>query len=496
VITKRPPEYLIDLINWLREEPVETAWLEFKVNNGNPDEIGEYISALANSAALCHKASGYFVWGIDDTTHDVVGTTFAPSKTKMGNEELENWLLQLLDPQVQFAFFSVIIDGKSLILLEVGRADHRPVQFKGVEYVRVGSYKKKLKDYPGKEKELWHIFDSTRFEEHIAQGHLSANDVLQLLDYQTYFSLLREPLPENQQGILDAFASEGLICSCDAGGWDITNLGALLLARQLGDFGTLQQRQVRVIQYRGTTRMAALQEPVFSAGYASGFVGLLSRIRELTPVHEEIRDGLRTAESSFPTIAVRELVANALIHQDLVTRGTSPMVGIFDNRIEISNTGTPLVDIKRLLDSPPRSRNEKLAALMRRMGVCEERGSGWDKIATQVEQNQLLAPLVEVGDDWTRVTMFDRKPLAKMSSSERVRAVYLHACLQYANRGYVTNSSIRQRFGIEVRNSATASRLIKEAVAAKAIAPCDANASPKLMQYVPVWALPNPTAGT
>lgn len=495
MIIKRSPDYTVDLINKLQHEPVETEWLEFKVNNGNPDEIGEYISALANSAALCSRPSGYFVWGIDDATHDVVGTTFLPSK-KIGNEELECWLLQLLDPQVQFTFFPVVIDGKALILLEVERACYRPVQFKNVEYIRVGSYKKKLKDYPEKEKQLWHIFDSTRFEEHVAQGHVPASDVLQLLDYPSYFSLLKEPLPENRSGIMDALAHEGLVCSCDAGEWNITNLGALLLAKRLSDFGTLERRQVRVIQYRGTTRTEALQEPVFSAGYASEFAALLSRIEELLPVHEGMHRGLRTQESPFPVIAVRELVANALIHQDLAARGTSPMVEIFDNRIEITNPGTPLVDIDRFLDFPPRSRNEQLASLMRRMGICEERGSGWDKVATQVEENQLPAPLVEVDDGWTRVTMFDRIPLTKMSSVDRVRAVYLHACLQHANRGYVTNSSIRQRFGIETRNSATASRLIKEAVAAKAIVPYDVNASPKLMQYVPVWALPDPTAGT
>jgi len=496
VITKRSSEYVISLIHELRQEPTETEWLEFKVNSGNPDEIGGYVSALANSAALGERASGYFIWGIDDTTHEVVGTTFSPSKTKIGNEELENWLLRLLEPQVQFGFFPVIVDEKSLVLLEVERASHHPVQFKGVEYIRVGSYKKKLKDYPEKEKQLWHIFDSTRFEEHLAQSHVSDSDVLQLLDYPAYFSLLKEPLPENRSGIMDALASDRLVCGCDAGGWNITNLGALLLAKRLSDFGTLQRRQVRVVQYQGTTRTEALQEPVFTAGYASGFAALLSRIEELLPVHEEMHGGLRTAESPFPAIAVRELVANALIHQDLVMGGASPMVEVFGNRIEISNPGRPLVDINRFLDSPPRSRNEQLASLMRRMGICEERGSGWDKVATQVEQHRLPAPLVEVGEGWTRVTMFDRMPLAKMSSGDRVRAVYLHACLQHANGGYVTNSSIRQRFGIEARNSATASRLIKEAVSAKVIAPYDVDAAPKLMQYVPVWAFPDRTAGT
>jgi len=496
VITNRSPAYVISLIHELRQEPAETEWLEFKVNNGNPDEIGEYVSALANSAALGERASGYLIWGIDDRTHEVVETTFSPSKAKIGNEELENWLLRSLEPQVQFGFFPVIVDGKPLVLLEVERASHAPVQFRGVEYIRVGSYKKKLKDYPEKEKQLWHVFDSTRFEDHVAQSHVSDSDVLQLLDYPAYFSLLKEPLPENRSGIMNALVSDRLVCSCDAGGWDITNLGALLLARRLSDFGTLQRRQVRVVRYQGTTRTDALQEPIFTTGYASGFATLLSRIEELLPVHEEIHGGLRGVESPFPAIAVRELVANALIHQDLLVGGTSPMVEIFSNRVEITNPGKPLVDIARLLDSPPRSRNERLASLTRRMGICEERGSGWDKVATQVEQHRLPAPLVEIGEEWTRVTMFDLIPLVKMSSDDRMRAVYLHACLQHANRQYVTNKSVRERFGIEPRNSATASRLIREAVKLKRIAPYDTNAAPKLMRYVPIWAFPDRTAST
>lgn len=191
---------------------------------------------------------------------------------------------------------------------------------------------------------------------------------------------------------------------------------------------------------------------------------------------------------AYPELAIRELVANALIHQDLSISGSGPMVEIFDDRMEITNPGLPLVDTSRMLDSPPRSRNERLASLMRRMGICEERGSGVDKVVFQAEFYQLPAPAFEVTGDSTRSTLFAPRTLTKMEQADRVRAVYLHACLRYVEREFMTNTTLRESFGIDAKNSATASRLIKEALGAGVIRLQDPNAPPKTRRYLPHWA--------
>jgi predicted HTH transcriptional regulator len=190
----------------------------------------------------------------------------------------------------------------------------------------------------------------------------------------------------------------------------------------------------------------------------------------------------------FPELAVRELVANALIHQDFFVTGTGPMVEIFDDRIEITNPGEPLVDTQRFVDTPPRSRNEALASLMRRFRICEERGSGIDKVVFQVELFQLPAPLFESPEGFTRAVLFAHKPLSAMDKADRVRACYLHACLSYVTRKEMTNTTLRTRFGVEEQNRSTVSRLIREAVEAGAIVPADPDAAPKLMRYLPFWA--------
>lgn len=492
----RNAEYLVSLVRELCKLPNETEWVEFKVNDAEPQEIGEYVSALANSAAFSGKAFAYILWGVEDSEHKIVGTNFIPRSTKIGNEELENWLLHQLTPKINFRFFEVMVEGQPTVLLEIERASRHPVRFSGQEFVRVGSYKKKLRDFPEKERTLWRIFDRTPFEDGITVERVDDDGVLKLLDYPEYFDLLKRPLPADMASILRRLAEDGLIRRCDGSGWDITNLGAILFAKQLEDFPLLRRKAMRVIQYRGMSRITTLREQLGTKGYASGFEGLIGFINGLLPANEVIEKALRKTVPVFPELAVRELVANALIHQDFFASGEGPMVEIFDDRLEISNPGAPLVATERFVDTPPKSRNEALASMMRRVGICEERGSGWDKIVFQTEVYQLPAPLAEATEANTRVVLFAPRPLKRMGRADRIRAVYLHACLRYVNRLYVTNTSLRERFGIEPQNIALASRLLRETVKAGAIVPYDPGAAPKLMQYLPYWAVPQDAHGT
>ncbi len=132
--------------------------------------------------------------------------------------------------------------------------------------------------------------------------------------------------------------------------------------------------------------------------------------------------------------------------------------------------------------------NEKLASLMRRFGICEERGSGVDKVVSQTEVFQLPPPAWETPDGFLRVTRFAHKLWRDMDKDDRVRACYLHACLRHVMRDPMTNSTLRQRFGIEPQNSATASRIIRDALDAGRIKPYDPDQGKKNSRYLPHWA--------
>jgi predicted HTH transcriptional regulator len=488
--TTRPLEYLRGLLRELLSLPRETEWVEFKHNNDNPQEIGEYISALSNSSALSGKAFAYLVWGVPDGARVVAGTTFKPGASKKGNEELENWLLRLLNPRIEFAFYEFEADnGNQVVLLEISRATKHPVQFHGHEYIRVGSYKKSLKEFPEKERALWRIFDTTPFEAMIAKSNQTSEDVLHLLSYPDYFDLFKLPLPDNKQGILSRLQEEHFIVPNGAGNWDITNFGAILFARRLDEFSSLKRKAVRVIFYKGNSRIETQKEQVDGKGYASGFEGLMEFIMNMIPSNEVIEKALRKDVPMYPELAIRELVANAIIHQDFMVHGAGPMIEIFTDRIEITNPGQPMVSTERFLDSPPRSRNEGIASFLRRIGVCEERGSGIDKVVFQTELYQLPAPLFETAGENTRVVLFAHKTYTDMDRKDRVRATYLHACLRYVQRDYLTNTSLRDRFGIEKENSSMVSRVIRDATEDKAIKPVNPeNESRKLARYWPIWA--------
>ena len=253
-------------------------------------------------------------------------------------------------------------------------------------------------------------------------------------------------------------------------------------------FLTYEHIQCIVAAYRGDNRVETVREQEGSKGYACGFEELIGFVLNLLPTNEVIGQALRKEVPMFPELAIRELVANALIHQDFQQTGTGPMIEIFASRMEITNPGVPLVKTERFLDSPPKSRNEALASFMRRIGVCEERGSGVDKVVYQTEYYQLPAPVFEKTDEHTRSVLFAHREFKDMDKQDRIRATYLHACLRYVQRNYMTNSTLRERFGIEEQNSAMASRIIKDALDAGEIRPFDDSSSRKYMKYVPGWA--------
>lgn len=476
------------LVQDLVQLPGETEWVEFKESRAEPEDVGEYISALSNAAALHGKVRAYVVWGVQNGTHTVVGTSFRPGDTRVGNEELEPWISRLLAPRIDFRFQEGTVDGRRVVVLEIPAASHTPVRFKSDEFIRIGSYKKKLRDYPEKERVLWQTFSRIPFEQEIALAGVRGDDVLELIDYATYFALMALPTPTDRDAILARLEGEHFIVGSGSSRYDVTNLGGIAFGRDLGRLG-LGRKAVRVIVYRGSNRVETQRERTEELGYAAAFEHLIEYVNAQLPTNEHIGRALRRVEPMYPELAVRELIANALVHQDLYIRGTGPMVEIFADRVEITNPGTPLIDPARFIDQPPRSRNENLAALMRRLNVCEERGTGIDKVIFAAEMYQLPAPDFQVNDIHTRAVLFAPRTLSEMSREDRVRACYQHAALLHVSNGRMTNTTLRERFKIAEKNYAMASRIIADTLEAGLIKPFDpTNRSRKHARYIPYWA--------
>jgi predicted HTH transcriptional regulator len=450
--------------------------------------IGKRCSALSNAARVAGRDCAFMLWGIADGSHEVVGTTFRPDAEKVGGQVLQLWLANKLQPSLAFSFRAVEHPAGRVEVLEIPAAPGAPVSFQGIPYIRIGSATPKLTDYPERYQQLIEALRPYRWEQGIARQYASGDEVLALLDYSQYFRLTGQPLPDNRAGIFDKLEADRLIVRDVGERWNITHLGAILFATRLSDFDAgLARKAVRFVAYAGKNRAATVTHRLDGQkGYAVGFEGLLGYINGLLPRNEHIGQALREAHPLFPELAIRELVANALIHQDMTLTGAGPQIELFEDRIEISNPGAPLVKPERMVDLPPRSRNEALASLMRRMNMCEEQGSGLDKVLEALELFQLPPLLLRAEENAMQAVLYGPRSFADMTPEERVRACYFHAVLRFLSGDKMKNASLCARLGIAAKNAAQASTVINKTLDAGLIRVADPD-HPRA-GYVPHWA--------
>jgi predicted HTH transcriptional regulator len=480
-------------VAWLEgllREADECPWVEFKHDNQQPEAIAEYVSALANGAAWAGQPHGYLVWGIEDRTRRWVGPTFRPEQTRRGNEELTFWLQVAFRGQTEPEFFEVTSGERRAVVMRVPAAVGRPVGYRGERWMRARSSKVRLRDFPQQERELIERLADIGFEQQVAHEGAVSAEVDLLLDVPAWFSALGEPLPAPADA-LAMLADRGLLAPRPDGRWNILNLGALLLARDLGRFGRLARKALRVVHHLGADAATTSEElQLGEKGYALVVDHAMSLLQQRLPAEDRVVGARRERLEHFPPLALRELVVNALVHQDFGARGSGPLVEAFAGCIVITNPGRPLVALDRLIDWPAQSRNESLARAMRLLRFCEERGSGIDRVVAAAESAGLPPPGFEVlasggdGVDFMRVRLFGPRPYSAMSQDERIRAVYQHACLLYQRGERLTNASLRQRLRLPDRQVAQVSRLIAQARERGMVRPAD----DAERSYVPAWA--------
>ncbi|HEX2889912.1 ATP-binding protein [Vineibacter terrae] len=476
------------LLRNLCAEPHEREWLEFKVNYFKAEEIGEYACALANAAMLAGQPYGYLVFGVENESHKIVGTTVRLSSAKVGNEPLENWLARGLEPRLLVEFIEFEEQGCLISMMKIDPAYQRPVSFNRIEHIRVGSVTKLLREHPERARMLWAATSRVSFEQGIALGHVTAEVVAREFACSELLALVGKPSATLSQ-VIDTLLAQQLIVDNRQGRFDVTNLLALLAARDLSTHPSIRTKAPRVVVYEGTSKVVGKGRDVTGQlGYAISFKRLLRYVMENVPTRETMYLGERIVLFDYPEIAIREFLANALIHQDFTVTGSGPMIEIFSDRLQITNLGTPIVDIARFIDTPSRSRNDRLARMMRILGLCEERGSGIDRALVAIEGQTLPPPLFEEGEASTSVTMFLPKTFASMTKAERLRACYQHACLCHQARKPMSNGSLRIRLGLGERQYPQVSRLISEALDEGLIV--EVAGDNRSVRYEPWWVRP------
>lgn len=475
------------LENSLNPVPHELNELDWKEDlSPNKIKLSKHLSAFAN-----YIGGGFLVFGVKNDGVSFVEITRQNAEVIIS--KLAHIAKDCLSPNVSIDHSIVDYHGTPLLFIYINESLIKPVYLKSGtledSFVRNGGLTQQSSrhDIGG----LMLNSKTPNFEElHASTFITSQNEIINLLDYRTICSLLNRPMPTDVDEVIGWMIHEKMVEKSNDGLY-ITNFGALSAAYNLHQFEGISRKTIRLIKYKGNNKLETEKEPSFSKGYAVGFESLIEFVTALLPSSEIIQNALRTTTSIYPQIALRELIANALIHQDFQIRGAGPMIEIFDDRIEISNPGKlhPSKTIDRLIGTTPLSRNENLAAAFRRYNICEERGSGFEKAVAAVELFGLPPLKFEDLNGFFKVTMFSPKTFAELSPAERVEAAYQHSILKHYSSSVMTNFSLRERFKMPEKQRSQISIVIREALAQQKIKPKDPqNASTKFAEYVPFWA--------
>jgi ATP-dependent DNA helicase RecG len=462
-------------IDLWRQSPSEHQRLEFKEAKTqlDNDRLFRYCVALAN------EGGGFLVLGVGDRPpRPVVGTRAFNDPVAMAEK-----LFQAVGFRVDIEEVAHP-EGRVLVF-------HIPSRPRGTAYHFGGAYLMRSGEalVPMSEDQLRRVFaegEPDWLEEYTKTG-MDAQQVVELLDAQAFFHLLRLPYPTDRAGVIDRLVAERVVDET-GGGYAIRRLGGLLLAKRLDDFPDVSRKAPRVVVYSGDSKLETRLDQLGTKGYAVGFQGLVRFVMGQLPQNEVIEDALRKQVKLLPEIVIRELVANALIHQELTMGGASVMVEIYSNRVEISNPGEPVVPVERFIDGY-QSRNERLADLMRRMGICEEKSSGIDKVVNAAEVYQLPAPDFRAGHRRTIVTIQGPKDFGEMDRDDRIRACFQHCALRWVTADRMTNQSLRERFHLPEGKSAIVSQVIAATIESGLVKPDEkVGGSRKYARYLPFWA--------
>ncbi len=465
----------------------ETSWLEFKENNFSEDTVGQYVSSLANSAMLEGKDYAYLIFGVRNSDHAIVGTDVDLFTKQKGNEEFVFWLTKLIEPKIVIRVFPLVIDDKRVEILCIKPGYQQPVKFKKIAYIRIGTNQQPLSNHPERERALWQITSRYSFENSFIGENFTAAD----LDNEFNYDALVEILRKNTIGRgtrIQYLKSEGWVKDDLQGKFQISTLLAILCARNLNNFPFLSNKGVRLVVYRGKDKSDTSHDFDGQRGYLISFQKLLQTILQFLPIKEIMVHGIRKNIYDFPELAIREFLANAIVHQDFTANGSRILVEVFDDKIRFTNPGEPLIAIDRFIDSPSKTRNASFAKIMRDAGLCEQRGSGVDKAIQEIERAALPPPLIQAIEGSTVVTIFGPRRFADMTPDERIRACFQHACLCFERGSPMSNASLRLRLGLSEKQYPQVSNVIKDAIAAGRIKPRAEDQPNRNARYVPFYA--------
>jgi len=418
---------LQDLLTQARER----STIEFKSNWDQAEDIGEYISALANAAALEGHDRAWLIWGVDDLTHQVKGTTFDPFHQKVrsdksnGNQSLVMWLQFMTQPRADFQFHEVQHPQGRVVLLEIHPARSAPVSFKHVRYIRIDSHKVKLAEHPDKEARLWsqlgfkddwtgEVVPEATWEDLDPQALVAARQ------RYTEFCIRGEPDARRHEAIRANVASlsdETLLNKARITKQGRITRSALLLLGKDEAAHLLAPVDAKISWILRDASNATLTSHPFGIPFLLATDRVFGRIRNETVDHMPDGTLFPTPVQQYDAWVVREALHNCVAHQDYLLGGKINVVEHPDHLV-LTNQGEFIpqsVEWMLQHQSPPEHyRNQWLIDGMIRLRMIEQAGSGIRRMF--VTQRERFFPL----PDYTFDTSPQGHPRVELTLAGRI----------------------------------------------------------------------------
>lgn len=380
-----------DIINELRGYDSEREWFELKENWFAANELGEYVSALSNSAAIDGKKDAYFVWGVHDENHEITGTNFNYNQD-VNHEPLKHFLARQFTPDINLIFDETSMEGKKVVLLTIPAAKSVPTAFQNERYIRIGSSKEKLRKYPEKEAYLFEV---------LRRGFPTIENTPSEYQDLTFEKLL---IYYGAKGIklnLDTY-QKNLSLLTEDGKYNI-------LAQLLSDNSHMP---IRVSIFSGKTKSDNMYS-VREFGnqcilYSLDEVLRYGDVLNIIQADETNRVVERKDVPLFENEAFREAIINAFVHNKWVG-GNEPMITVFSDRIEILSRGSlaPEQTMEGFFAGESIPVNKKLSEIFLQLHISEKTGRGvpritqsYGKKAYEFRENSII---VKIPFNWINV---------------------------------------------------------------------------------------------
>ena len=456
--------------------PKETRGVEFKAaqNSYDIDKLLDYCTAIANTGG------GTLILGVtDESPRQACGT--GALKDPRRAELLAHQKLGL----------DIVVDesmheGKRVVVVKI------PPRLPGVPVAHDGRYltRKGESLVPMAATELMAILGESRPSTlaAISMTAVDVNDLHRYIDMTAFFVLSGTDVPADPMRRASVYAANGFVQAGSGDTWGITMTGALLFAHDLRKFPDVVHRHLRFVRYRGLNKVDASLDREYWRGYALEFDDFLADVRREVPMIEDIGKSRRTNTPLYLDVTIRELVANAMSHQDFDAKPGQIRVELFDNRLEVTNPGTPVVDVKEFVRvSNPR--NVALTAKMREMNMCENRGSGIQRLMSENEIHRRADPEFLVVGGLTKARITGKQNFTSLTLDERIWAVFMHASFRFESGSHMTNATFRERYGLTKARTTLVTNAINATLDVGMIKQYDESSqSRRYAKYVPFWA--------